>query len=73
MSEVIYKINPIEDYLVANEYEKQKERVKYEKPRYLKGKNEVVVCWYCGYVIINGEMIRFWKIGLQKVFELIPL
>lgn len=38
MSEVIYKINPIEDYLVANEYEKQKERVKYEKPRYLKGK-----------------------------------
>lgn len=74
MSETVIKINPIEDYLIANGYSEVIPKPNlYAKPRYKKGGNEVIVCWKCGWVLINGAMTRFRSMGYKKLFELIPV
>lgn len=67
------KLNPIETFLLANGYVLQPKLNEYAKPRYRKGDNEIIVCWGCGFVIINEVRTRFSSYTFdKKLLKLIP-
>lgn len=65
--------NPIESNLIEKGYVLQPKLNEYAKPRYRKGNDEVIVCWHCGWVTVNGIMYRFSSYTFNhKFINLIP-
>lgn len=60
-------------HLLSNGYELQ-ERTIYEKPRFVKEQNEVIVCIPCGWIKVNGQ-IKMLKSGadLKNAIDSIPI